>query len=138
LLLGVMEEDVLVDVFGKESEVFVVLFHEVLDGNLGAVLELGEEFLLQFRGERFGEGGVYRVQIEGQMDFFAVDDGDHFVNVIVESGELAEIVPDVFVGGVEDVRSVSVDHDAVNVAVVEAVAGDMVATVYNGDSGVRI
>ena len=72
------------------------------------------------------------------MDFFAVDDGDHFVNVIVESCELAEIFPDVFVGGVEDMRSVFVDPDAILITVVVAVACDMVAAFDNGDSGICI
>ena len=72
------------------------------------------------------------------MDLFVVDDGDYSVEVIVESSELAEIVPDIFVGGVEDVRSVFVDHDSIHIAVVVAVACDMVAAVDNGDSGVSI
>ena len=70
------------------------------------------------------------------MNFFSIDDGDHSVEVIVESGELAEIVPDAFVGGVEDVRSVSVDHDSVYIAIVKTVACDMVTAIDNGDSGV--
>lgn len=72
------------------------------------------------------------------MDFLAVDDSDHFVNIIVESCELAEIVPDVFVGGVEDMRSVFVDHDAVLVTAVVTVASDVVAAIDNGDSGICI
>ena len=136
LLLCVMEEDVLVDVLGEEAEIFVVLFHEVLDGDLGAVLEFGEELLLDPVGKCFWKSHLDGVEVEGDGEFVAFDDRYDSVHVCVESGELPEELPDILLGGVEDVRSILVDHYSVFVAVVVAVACDVVETVDDGYLGV--
>lgn len=122
LFLGVMDEDVVVDVLGEEAEVPVVLFHEVADGDLGAVSESVEEFSLDPVGEVFGEAAADAVEVERDGDLVAFDDRIDAVHVGVEGGELGEEVPYLSVGSVEDVGSVLVDHYAVSVAVVETVA----------------
>ena len=58
--------------------------------------------------------------------------GDRRVDVVVELGEAVDVVPDVPHGGVEDVRAVAVDLDALDVLGVD-VAGDVVAAVDDQD-----
>jgi len=132
LLLGVVDEDILVDVFGEEYQIRVILGHEVLDGDLGAVLVALEELVLdpvgQFLGKCFADG----VEVEGDGDLVAFYDRDHSVHVRVESREPVEEIPHSLVGGVKDVGAVPVDHYPVPVAVVEAVAGDVVGAVDDG------
>lgn len=50
------------------------------------------------------------------------------IDVVVELRELVHVIPDAFVGGVENMRSVLVNVDAIDLARVH-VAGDMVALV---------
>ena len=54
------------------------------------------------------------------------------VDVVVELGEAVDVAPDVLHGGVEDVRAVAVDLDALDVLGVD-VAGDVVAAVDDQD-----
>lgn len=136
LLLRVMHEDVVVDVLGEEAEVLVVLFHEVADGDLGAVFEPVEEFPLDPVGEVFGEAAADAVEVERDGYFVAFDDGVYAVHVGVEGGELREEVPYLFVRSVEDVGSVSVDHYVVFVEVVETVAAYCVFFIYDFDFAV--
>ena len=122
LFLGVMDEDVVVDVLGEEAEVCVILFHEVADGDLGAVFEPVEKFSFDPVGEVFGEAAADAVEVERDRDLISFDDRVYAVHVGVEGGELREETPYLFVRSVEDVGSVFVDHYVVFVEVVEAVA----------------
>lgn len=136
LFLGVMDEDVVVDVLGEEAEVRIILFHEVADGDLGAVFEPVEEFPLDPVGEVFGEAVADAVEVERDGDLVAFDDRVYAVHVGVEGGELREEVPYLFVRSVEDVGSVSVDHYVVFVEVVEAVAAYCFFFIYDFDFAV--
>lgn len=137
LFLGVMDEDVVVDVLGEEAEVRIILFHEVADGDLGAVSEPVEKFPLDPVGEVFGEAAADAVEVERDGYLVAFDDRVYAVHVGVEGGELREEVPYLFVRSVEDVRSVFVDHYVVFVEVVEAVAAYCVFFIYDFDFAVR-
>ena len=75
-------------------------------------------------GPHLGEG----VHVEGHVVYAAAEVGDRRVDVVVELGEAVDVVPDVLHGGVEDVRAVAVDLDALDVLGVD-VAGDVVAAV---------
>lgn len=133
LFLGVMDEDVVVDVLGEEAEVRIILFHEVADGDLGTVFEPVEEFPFDPVGEVFGETAAYAVEVERDGHLVAFDDRVYAVHVGVEGGELREETPYLFVRSVEDVRSVFVDHYVVFVEVVETVAAYCVFFIYDFD-----
>lgn len=136
LFLGIMDEDVVVDVLGEEAEVCVILFHEVADGDLGAVFEPVEEFPFDPVGEVFGEAAADTVEVERDGDLVTFDDRIDAMHVGVEGGELREEVPYLLIRSVEDVGSVSMDHYAVFVEVVEAVATYCVFFIYDFDFAV--
>ena len=137
LFLGVMDEDVVVDVLGEEAEVRIILFYEVADGDLGAVFEPVEEFPLDPVGEVFGEAAADAVEVERDGHLVAFDDRVYAVHVGVEGGELREEVPYLFVRSVEDVGPIFVDHYVVFVEVVEAVAAYCFFFIYDFDFAVR-
>lgn len=79
-------------------------------------------------GPHLGKG----VHVEGHVVHVAVEVGDRRVDVVVELGEAVDVVPDVFHGGVEDVRAVAVDLDTLDVLGVD-IAGDVIAAVDDQD-----
>ena len=98
--------------------------------------EFGKEFLFDPVGEGLGECHLDGVEVEGDWEFVAFDDCYDFVHVCVESGKLPEEVPDILLGGVEDVRSVFVDHYSIFITVIKTVSCDVVETVDDSYLGV--
>ena len=130
LLLGVALHERLEDVAAHEGQgllLEVCRLADVLGGHL-----LGDLGLCVGRRDdarpHFGEG----VHVEGHVIHAAVEVGDRRVDVVVELGEAVDVVPDVLHGGVEDVRAVAVDLDALDVLGVD-VASDVVAAVDDQD-----
>ena len=130
LLLGVALHERLEDIAADERQrllLEVCRLADVLGGHLLGDLGLGVGRRDDAR-PHLGEG----VHVEGHVVHPAVEVGDRRVDVVVELGEAVDVVPDVPHGGVEDVRAVAVDLDALDVLGVD-VAGDMVAAVDDQD-----
>ena len=130
LLLGVALHERLEDVAAHEGKRLLLEVRglaDVLGGHLLGDLGLGVRGRDDAR-PHLGEG----VHVEGHVVHVAVEVGDRRVDVVVELGEAVDVVPDVLHGGVEDVRSVAVDLDALDVLGVD-VAGDVVAAVDDQD-----
>lgn len=130
LLLGVALHERLEDVAAHEGQrllLQILRFADVLGGNL-----LGD-FCLGVRrrddtGPHLGKG----VHVKGHVVHVAVEVGDRRVDVVVELGKTVDVVPDVFHGGVEDVGTVAVDLDALDVLGID-VAGNVIAAVDDQD-----
>src|SRR5699024_7532087 len=71
---------------------------------------------------------VEGVHVEGQVVQLALIVGHRGVGVAVEGGETVDIVPHGLVVGVEDMRAVAVDGDALDILGID-IAGDMAALV---------
>ena len=130
LLLGVALHERLEDVAADERQrllLQVLRLADVLGGHLLGDLGLGVRRRDDAR-PHFGEG----VHVEGHVVHVAVEVSNRRVDVVVEIGEAVDVVPDVLHGGVEDVRAVAVDLDALDVLGVD-VAGDVVAAVDDQD-----
>ena len=130
LLLGVALHERLEDVAADERQrlFFKILrLADVLGGHLLGDLGAGVRRRDDAR-PHLGEG----VHVEGHVVHVAAEVGDRRVDVVVELGEAVDVVPDVLHGGVEDVRAVAVDLDALDVLGVD-VAGDVVAAVDDQD-----
>lgn len=126
LLLGVALHERLEDVAADERQrllLEVLRLADVLGGHLLGDLGLGVGRRDDAR-PHLGEG----VHVEGHVVHVAVEVGYRRVDVVVELGEAVDVAPDVLHGGVEDVRAVAVDLDALDVLGVD-VAGDVVAAV---------
>ena len=126
LLLGVALHERLEDVAADERQRLLLQVLRLADvlgshllGDLGAGVCRRDD-----ARPHLGEG----VHVEGHVVHVAVEVGYRRVDVIVELGEAVDVVPDVPHGGVEDVRAVAVDLDALDVLGVD-VAGDVVAAV---------
>lgn len=126
LLLGVALHERLEDVAAHEGKRLLLEVRGIADV-LGGHL-LGDLGLCVGRRDdarpHLGEG----VHVEGHVVHVAVEVGDRRVNVVVELGEAVDVVPDVLHGGVEDVRAVAVDLDALDVLGVD-IAGDVIAAI---------
>ena len=130
LLLGVALHERLEDVAADERQCLlleVCRLADVLGGHLLGDLGLGVRRRDDAR-PHLGEG----VHVEGHVVHVAVEVGYRRVDVVVELGEAVGVVPDVLHGGVEDMRAVAVDLDALDVLGVD-VAGDVVAAVDDQD-----
>ena len=130
LLLGVALHERLEDVAADERQrllLKVLRLADVLGGHLLGDLGLGVCRRDDTR-PHLGEG----VHVKGHVVHVAVEVGDRRVDVVVELGEAVDVVPDVLHGGVEDMRAVAVDLDALDVLGVD-VAGDVVAAVDDQD-----
>ena len=130
LLLGVALHERLEDVAADERQrllLQVLRLADVLGGHLLGDLGLGVRRRYDAR-PHLGEG----VHVEGHVVHVAVEVGDRRVDVVVELGEAVDVVPDVLHGGVEDVRAVAVDLDALDVLGVD-VAGNVVAAIDDQD-----
>lgn len=126
LLLGVALHERLEDVAADERQCLlleVLRLADVLGGHLLGDLGAGIGRRDDAR-PHLGEG----VHVEGHVVHVAAEVGYRRVDVVVELGEAVDVVPDVPHGGVEDVRAVAVDLDALDVLGVD-VAGDVVAAV---------
>lgn len=130
LLLGVALHERLEDVAADERQRLLLEVLRLADvlgchllGDLGAGVRRRDD-----ARPHLGEG----VHVEGHVVHAAVEVGDRRVDVVVELGEAVDVVPDVPHGGVEDVRAVAVDLDALDVLGVD-VAGDAVAAVDDQD-----
>ena len=126
LLLGVALHERLEDVAAHERQRLLLevgRLADVLGGHLLGNLGLGVGRRDDAR-PHLGEG----VHVEGHVVHVAVEVGDRRVDVVVELGEAADVVPDVLHGGVEDVGAVAVDLDALDVLGVD-IAGDVFAAV---------
>ena len=130
LLLGVALHERLEDVAADERQrllLEVLRLSDVLGGHLLGDLCAGVCRRDDAR-PHLGEG----VHVEGHVVHVAMEVGYRRVDVVVELGEAVDVVPDVPHGGVEDVRAVAVDLDALDVLGVD-VAGDVVAAVDDQD-----
>ena len=130
LLLGVALHERLEDVAADERQSLlleVLRLADVLGGHLLGDLCAGVGRRDDAR-PHLGEG----VHVEGHVVHVAAEVGDRRVDVVVELGEAVDVVPDVPHGGVEDVRAVAVDLDALDVLGVD-VAGYVVAAVDDQD-----
>ena len=130
LLLGVALHERLEDVAADERQrllLEVCRLADVLGGHLLGDLGLGVGRRDDAR-PHLGEG----VHVEGHVVHAAAEVGYRRVDVVVELGEAVDVVPDVPHGGVEDVRAVAVDLDALDVLGVD-VAGDVVAAIDDQD-----
>ena len=130
LLLGVTLHERLEDVAADEGQSLLLQVCRLADvlgghllGNLGLCVGRRDD-----ARPHLGEG----VHVEGHVVHVAVEVGDRRVDVVVELGEAVDVVPDVLHGGVEDVRAVAVDLDALDVLGVD-VAGDVVTAVDDQD-----
>ena len=126
LLLSVALHERLEDVAAHEGQrllLEVCRLADVLGGHLLGDFCLGVRRRDDAR-PHLGEG----VHVEGHVVHVAVEFGDRRVDVVVELGEAVDVVPDVLHGGVEDVRAVTVDLDALDVLGVD-VAGDVAALI---------
>ena len=88
---------------------------------------LGDLSLSLGRGDdapHLGEG----VHIKGQVVQFALIVGHRGVGVAVEGGKAVDVVPHLFIVGMEDVRTVAVDGDTLHILCVD-VAGDVAALI---------
>lgn len=130
LLLGVALHERLEDVAADERQrllLEVLRLADVLGGHLLGDLGLGVCRRNDAR-PHLGEG----VHVEGHVVHVAVEVGYRRVDVVVELGEAVDVVPDVLHRGMEDVRAVAVDLDALDVLGVD-VAGDVVAAIDDQD-----
>jgi len=132
LLAGVALDQLLVDVAAHQEECLLFQVAGLGDACICHGLD-GFGFLLVYFGLGFLRGVdaphlVEGVHVEGQIVELALVVGHRAVGVAVELYEGVDIVPDLLVGGVEDVRTVLVDIDALDVLAID-VAADMWPTV---------
>ena len=130
LLLGISLYERLEDIAADERQrllLEVLRLADVLGGHLLGDLGLGVGRRDDAR-PHLGEG----VHVEGHVVHAAAEVGDRRVDIIVELGEAVDVVPDVLHGGVEDMRAVAVDLDALDVLGVD-VAGDVIAAIDDQD-----
>ena len=130
LLLGVALHERLEDVAAHEGQrllLEVCWLANVLGGYLLGDFGLGIGRRDDAR-PHLGEG----VHVKGHVVHVAVEVGDRRVDVVVELGKAVDIVPDVFHRGVENMRAVTVDLDALDVLGVD-VAGDVIAAIDDED-----
>ena len=130
LLLGVALHERLENVTADERQRLLLevgRLADVLGGHLLGDLGLGVGRRDDAR-PHLGEG----VHVEGHVVHVAVEVGDRRVDVVVELGEAVYVVPDVPHGGVEDMRTVAVDLDALDVLGID-VAGDVIAAIDDQD-----
>ena len=130
LFLGVALHERLEDIAADERQCLlleVLRLADVLGGHL-----LGDLGLGVCRRDDARPHLCEGVHVEGHIVHVAVEVGDRRVDVVVELGEAVDVVPDVLHGGVEDVRAVAVDLDALDVLGVD-VAGDVAAAVDDQD-----
>lgn len=132
LLLGVALHERLEDVAADERQrllLEVCRLADVLGGHLLGDLGLGLGVCRRDDARpHLGEG----IHVEGHVVHAAAEVGDRRVDVVVELGEAVDVVPDVLHRGVEDMRTVAVDLDALDVLGID-VAGDVVAAVDDQD-----
>ena len=67
------------------------------------------------------------------MKFLSIYRGYNSVNIVVEFSELTEISPHTILVGVENVRSVPMNHDSVLITIIETIARDMIPPVDDGN-----
>lgn len=130
LLLGVALHERLEDVAADERQrllLEVLRLADVLGGHLLGDLGLGVGRRDDAR-PHLGEG----IHVEGHVVHAAVEVGDRRVDVVVELGEAVYVFPDVLHGGVEDMRTVAVDLDALDFLGID-VAGDVIAAIDDQD-----
>ena len=130
LLLGVPLHERLEDVAAHEGQrllLKVCRLANVLGGYLLGDFGLGIGRRDDAR-PHLGEG----VHVKGHVVHVAVEVGDRRVDVVVELGKAVDIVPDVFHRGVENMRAVAVNLDALDVLGVD-VAGDVIAAINDED-----
>ena len=72
--------------------------------------------------------------VEGHRHERTVDVGKHLVLVIGPLGEAGQELVHALVEGVVDMRAVEMDEDTGLIVIVVGVAGDVVATLQNGDA----
>ena len=85
----------------------------------------GDECFGLFRREIGAEEIVNQRQVHGQLVLLATAHGAHRVSVCLHHPKTCDEVPDMFMLGVKDVRSIHMHHDARFVALREAVTGNM-------------
>ena len=87
LFHGIDEENLLVDVFRKEVEIFVVGFAQFENGNFLVESEALHELVFKTACHRLGEYLTDRIQVEGDGDELAVDKAQHLMHVRMPSRE---------------------------------------------------
>lgn len=130
LLLRVALHERLEDVAAHEGERLLLEVGGLADA-LGGDL-LGDSGAGVCRRDDAGPHPGERVHVERHVVHLAAEVGHGRVHVVVELGEAAHVVPHVPHRGVEDVGSVAVDVDALDLLGVD-VAGDVVAAVDDED-----
>ena len=126
LLLRVIFEEQLVEFLAylRDDDVFGVFDPFDSDPSL---FEIGAEL--------FGREGTVKellhgVEIDGQGNRLAIDFGQHTMDVAVPFGELAEIVPHVFLCGMEDVRPILLDEQTLFVVAIRDITPDVATAIH--------
>ena len=127
LLLGVVEEHVLVHEVGHFRQFRILLGPQLVDGHLPLVAEGGDELLNEAGGLLGAEGDLHGVLVEGHGHVGAEPIGEHLVLVTRPFREAGQVIVGLLAVGVEDVRPIAVHEDAGLVILVVGVAGDVIA-----------
>ena len=110
LLFGVALDELLVDVAAYKGDGLLLEVLRLVGDLAALLLDLGGCLLRRYNTPHFIKG----VHIEGQRVELTLIVGNRRVCKAVELGKPGDIVPDLFVVGVEDVRTVFVDMDALH------------------------
>ena len=125
LLLGIVEEHVLVDEVRHLLKLRILLGAQLVDGDLALVAEGVDELLDEPGRLLVAEGNFHRVLVEGHGHVGAIPIGKHPVLVARPLGEAGKIVVGALIVGMEDVRPVAVHEHPGLVVLVVHVAGDV-------------
>ncbi len=127
LLFGIFLDKLVINVRADHTQ---RLLFEVLRRGNARLLHLLIDDCTRLRGgcdaPHFGK----RVHIEGQIVRLAAVHGNGGIDIIVELRKACDVVPDALIRGVEDVRAVAMDGNALHLFRIN-VSADMRALVYD-------
>ena len=110
LLFGVALDELFINVAAHKGDGLLLKVLRLVGDLTALLLDLGGCLLRRYNAPHLIEG----IHIEGQRVKLALVVGNGRVCKAVELSKLGDIAPDLFVVGVEDVRTVFVDMDALN------------------------
>ena len=126
MFLGIALEKCRIELFANKREAF---FLEVLwIGNAGLSRLFGDKFLGLFGVHIGAVKFVNSIKIDRHWIEFALVASIYSVSIVVKLGKFGDVLPDILVLGVENMRTIFVNFDAsLFVGIAIDISGDMIA-----------
>ena len=126
LLLGVTLDELLIDVTTHERDSLLLQIFRLTSDFLALLLNFCSGFLRCHNAPHLVEG----IHIKRQRIQFTLIISDRRICKSVELGKLGDVVPDFFIVGMEDMRTVLMDIDTLNILCVN-IASNVGTLIYN-------